>query len=77
MQSWLRRVKTLVTECLQNSKEPPEMLFITGGMSLSPIVKRELEEVMLPHLPVMQGDAFNSVCEGLAIQAAKLSHRTV
>ena len=73
MQSWLRKVKALVSECLQNSAEQPQMLFITGGMSLSPIVKKELEEIMLPHLPVMQGDAFNSVCEGLAIQAAKLA----
>lgn len=72
MQSWLMKVKRLVTECLKNSSEPPEMLFITGGMSLSPIVKKELQEVMLPDLPVIEGDAFNSVCEGLAIQAAKL-----
>jgi hypothetical chaperone protein len=72
MQSWLARVKSLVTECLQNSTEPPEMLFITGGMSLSPIVKKELLE-LLPGLPIMEGDAFNSVCEGLGIQAAKLA----
>lgn len=71
MQSWLGRVKRLVTECLEQSPEPPEMLFITGGMSLSPIVRKELQAIMPPNLPTMQGDAFNSVCEGLAIQAAK------
>ncbi|WJG10291.1 Hsp70 family protein [Aliiglaciecola sp. LCG003] len=75
MQPWLRRVKRLVSECLEKSAEPPQMLFITGGMSLSPIVKQELEQIMLPDLPVIEGDAFNSVCEGLAIQAAKLSQR--
>ncbi len=73
MQPWLSRVKGLVKECLRNSAQEPEMLFITGGMSLSPVVRKELGEVMLPHLPLMQGDAFNSVCEGLAIQAAKLT----
>lgn len=72
MQPWLRRVKRLVTECLEKSSEAPQMLFITGGMSLSPIVRDALQKNMLPDLPVMQGDAFNSVCEGLAIQAAKL-----
>ena len=72
MQAWLRRVKRLITECLENSTEKPEVLFITGGMSLSPIVRKELHEIMLPDLPVMEGDAFNSVVEGLAIQAAKL-----
>lgn len=73
MQSWLSKVKRLVTECLKNSSEPPEMLFMTGGMSLSPIVKKELQDIMLPGLPNIEGDAFNSVCEGLAIQAAKLA----
>lgn len=73
MRSWLSRVKSLVTECLEKSAEPPEMLFITGGMSLSPIVKEELQQIMLPDLPLIEGDAFNSVCEGLAIQAAKLA----
>ena len=77
MQSWLQKVKRLVTECLENSTEPPEMLFITGGMSLSPIVKKELQEIMLPNLPLIEGDAFNSVCEGLAIQAAKLAKKIV
>ncbi|MFQ3248420.1 MAG: putative chaperone protein [Glaciecola sp.] len=72
MKSWLSRVKRLVIECLENSNEEPEMLFITGGMSLSPIVRKQLTEEMLPNLPVIEGDAFNSVCEGLAIQAAKL-----
>ena len=73
MQSWLRRVKKLITECLDKSAEPPELLFVTGGMSLSPIVKQALQNTMLSHLPVIEGDAFNSVCEGLAIQAYKLS----
>lgn len=72
MQSWLSRVKRLVVECLDNSSEIPEMLFITGGMSLSPIVRKQLTEELLPNLPVIEGDAFNSVCEGLAIQASRL-----
>jgi len=39
-------------------------------MSLSPIVKEEIHK-LLPDLPILEGDAFNSVCEGLAIHAAK------
>jgi hypothetical chaperone protein len=74
MQTWMRRVKSLITECLENSSEPPEMLFVTGGMSLSPIVQKEIQEIMLSHLAVLEGDAFNSVCEGLAIQAYKLAN---
>jgi hypothetical chaperone protein len=72
MKSWLRRVKKLVTDCLDDSSQPPDILFITGGMSLSPIVINEIRTKLLPDLPLMEGDAFNSVCEGLAIRAAKL-----
>jgi hypothetical chaperone protein len=72
MQSWLSKVTTLVKECLANSNAAPEILMITGGMSLSPIVRKELQQNLLPDLPLMENDAFNSVCEGLAIQAAKL-----
>lgn len=73
MKSWLRRVKSLVTECLNNSSPPPEMLFVTGGMSLSPVVQQEIQAIMLSNLPVLEGDAFNSVCEGLAIEAYKFN----
>ena len=72
MQSWLRKVTGLVEECLENSAEKPQILMITGGMSLSPIVRKALQDNLLSDLPLMENDAFNSVCEGLAIQAAKL-----
>ncbi|MDN4504110.1 Hsp70 family protein [Alteromonadaceae bacterium BrNp21-10] len=72
MTSWLHRVKRLITECLDASPQPPQMLFITGGMSLSPIVRQEILD-LLPDLPLMEGDAFNSVCQGLGIQASKLN----
>lgn len=72
MTSWLRRVKKLITDCLNNSEQAPDILFITGGMSLSPIVTHEIQTQLLPHLPLKEGDAFNSVCEGLAIRAFNL-----
>lgn len=77
LKPWLDKVKTLVTECLLNSAEKPEVVMITGGMSLSPIVVEALYESLLTELPRLENDAFNSVCEGLAIQAAKhaLSHQ--
>ena len=68
MISWLARVKALITECLEKSPESPEILFITGGMSLSPIVQAEIK-AMLPELPIVTADAFRSIAEGLSIQA--------
>ena len=72
MTGWLARVKGLVRECLENSTEEPELLFITGGMSLSPIVQQEIK-AMLPDLPIVTADAFKSISEGLSIQASKLA----
>lgn len=71
MIGWMARVKSLIRECLEGSSEAPEILFITGGMSLSPIVQQEIK-AMLPDLPVVTADAFKSISEGLSIQAGKL-----
>ena len=71
MIGWMARVKSLIKECLDKSPEAPEILFITGGMSLSPIVQQEIK-AMLPDLPVVTADAFKSISEGLSIQANKL-----
>jgi len=71
MVGWMARVKSLIKECLEKSAERPEILFITGGMSLSPIVQQEIK-AMLPDLPVVTADAFKSISEGLSIQANKL-----
>ena len=72
MRSWLDKVLGLVEECVSGSTKAPDVLMITGGMSLSPIVREALCEGELGALPQLENDAFNSVCEGLAIQAAKL-----
>lgn len=71
MVGWMARVKSLVKECLDNSSEGPEILFITGGMSLSPIVQQEIK-AMFPDVPVVTADAFKSISEGLSIQASRL-----
>lgn len=71
MIGWMARVKSLIRECLEGSSETPEILFITGGMSLSPVVQQEIK-AMLPDIPIVTADAFKSISEGLSIQANKL-----
>ena len=71
LKPWLSKVKALVVECLDKSAVKPEVVMITGGMSLSPIIIDALYETLLSGMPRLENDAFNSVCEGLAIQAAK------
>ena len=71
LKPWLSKVKALVVECLEKSSVAPEVVMVTGGMSLSPIIIDALYEELLTGLPRLENDAFNSVCEGLAIQASK------
>jgi len=71
MVGWMSRVRALVNECLNNSSEKPDILFLTGGMSLSPVVQKDIKE-MLPDMPMVTADAFKSISEGLSIQANKL-----
>lgn len=71
LKPWLSKVKALVVECLEKASDKPEVVMVTGGMSLSPIIIDALYEELLKGLPRLENDAFNSVCEGLAIQAAK------
>ena len=72
MRSWLSKVISLIDDCLEGSSKMPEVLMITGGMSLSPIVRKAIYAELFADLPLLENDAFNSVCEGLAIQASKL-----
>lgn len=71
MKTWLGKVIRLIKECLEQTDEKPEVVMITGGMSLSPILRETLCNGIIAGLPLLENDAFNSVCEGLAIQAAR------
>ena len=73
MQSWLSKVIRLIKECLAQTDIEPEVVMITGGMSLSPVLRDTLSTGLLAGLPLLENDAFNSVCEGLAIQAYRVS----
>lgn len=71
MKTWLSQVNNLITDCLNQSSKAPEALMITGGMSLSPVVLEALTQGQLNGLPLIENEAFNAVCEGLAIQASR------
>lgn len=71
MIGWMSRVRALVNECLAKSSQKPDILFLTGGMSLSPVVQKDIK-AMLPDIPIVTADAFKSISEGLSIQANKL-----
>ena len=59
-----------VQEVLGQAEECPDVVYLTGGMAQSPIVRSALARV-LGDLPVLDSDHFASVTEGLALDAAR------
>lgn len=68
MQSWLAKMMAQIKLCLENSEVEPSHMMLTGGMSLSPVVRNAIAE-KYPDLTLIENEAFNSVVTGLAKSA--------
>ncbi len=64
----LRQRLQYAVAALRSAARPPDLVYLTGGMAQSPVVRTALAEV-LGHLPVRDSDHFTSVTEGLALWA--------
>lgn len=62
-------LRALINECLTDAAVMPEQIFLTGGASAAPGVKRQLQQ-LLPDVPIIAGDRFGSVGKGLCTLAA-------
>ena len=61
----LQRILEQVQLALENGKEKPDVIYLTGGSARSPLIKKALAE-QLPGIPIAGGDDFGSVTAGLA-----------
>ena len=61
----LRRILEQVQLALDNGREAPDVVYLTGGSARSPLIKRALAEI-LPGTEIAGGDDFGSVTAGLA-----------
>ena len=61
----LTRIMEQVQLALENGKEKPDVIYLTGGSARSPLIKKALAE-QLPGIPIAGGDDFGSVTAGLA-----------
>ena len=71
----LEAIRIAVDQLLESTNTSPEMvdrIFLTGGTSFVPAVRRIFEDRFLP-ARATSGDAFTSVAQGLALSAAALS----
>ena len=61
----LTRIMEQVQLALDNSREMPDVIYLTGGSARSPLIKKALA-AHLPGIPIAGGDDFGSVTAGLA-----------
>lgn len=62
-------LRGLISECVASAGVRPDQIFLTGGASAAPGVRRQLRQ-LLPDVPLIAGDRFGSVGKGLCTLAA-------
>lgn len=62
------RLHDTVSQVLQARDVSPDIVYLTGGMAQSPVVRESLA-TLLKGVPILDSDHFTSVTEGLAIWA--------
>ena len=62
------RLHSTVAQVLDQQSMTPDVVYLTGGMAQSPVVRESLRE-LLGQLPILDSDHFTSVTEGLSIWA--------
>jgi hypothetical chaperone protein len=65
IQTPIRKIKTLVDDTIKQAGCLPDVVYVTGGSSQSPIIRDAINEV-LPNTPIASGDFDASVTSGLA-----------
>ncbi len=61
----VRRIKKLVEETIAQASVKPDVVYITGGSSRSPMLRNAVKSVV-GDIPIANGDYFGSVTAGLA-----------
>ncbi|MBO1254107.1 molecular chaperone [Alteromonas sp. 5E99-2] len=67
----LSKFEMLMHEAIQQAGVQPDVLYVTGGTAMSPVVQQWINGVF-PGMPIVVGDHFGSVTSGLVTQAARL-----
>ncbi|MGI2130256.1 Hsp70 family protein [Shewanella baltica] len=68
MTTWLNELKHLIDDSITTANSSPELIYITGGMGLSPAVQTAIKD-WFPSTEITIADPFNSVASGAAIHA--------
>ncbi|BFM51175.1 molecular chaperone [Marinomonas sp. THO17] len=67
----LQKMLVLMSQAIEQAREQPDLIYITGGSAQSPIIRAAIEE-RIGQVPVIDGDHFGSVAAGLTVWAERL-----
>ena len=67
----LNKMMKLMDETIAQAAVTPDLIYITGGSAKSPLVRQAIEQ-KIGNIPVVDGDHFGSVANGLTLWADKI-----
>jgi len=67
----LKGMIRLMNEAILQASVSPDLIYITGGSAKSPVIRQAIEET-IGDIPVVDGDHFGSVANGLTLWANKI-----
>lgn len=71
MTNWLDKMFVMIDGAVDEAKQQPEIIYLTGGMGLSPLVQ-EAVKARYPAVKITVADAFSSVVLGALLKAKRL-----
>jgi hypothetical chaperone protein len=71
MNNWLEKMFIMIDETIEEAQKTPEIIYLTGGMGLSPLVQQALAS-RYPDVKITVADAFSSVVLGALLKAKRL-----
>ncbi|WP_022941485.1 Hsp70 family protein [Psychromonas hadalis] len=71
MTNWLEKMFIMIDDAVDEAKQQPEIIYLTGGMGLSPLVQQALK-TRYPVVKITVADAFSSVVFGALLKAKRL-----
>ncbi|MEL0629785.1 molecular chaperone [Psychromonas aquatilis] len=71
MVNWLNKMFVMIEQSIANAKKQPEVIYLTGGMGLSPLVQQAIK-ARYPEVELTVADAFSSVVFGALLKAKRV-----
>lgn len=71
MEKWLEKMFLMIDEAVEEAQKLPEIIYLTGGMGLSPLVQKALKN-RYPQIQINVADAFSSVVFGALLKAKRV-----